>query len=241
MEDLERVRKIFYEDFHVPEELPSPKDTDSAEYLAYILRVRAGASVLYVREVLDAFSAVSKALPHASTSVLYARALAELAALTYYLRKNVRDAYQSSNLKVALEWVHKSFSGNRYLKKFFTPDSPTFNGLPRPAGLEFVDPMDLAKATKCFSVEVLREKEERLDYEFLSEVSHPNSAAINDHVRVDLQNRTVYFSRRPAEKDRWDSYVVRYAAHAALEIRGLIDLAKEIDPNHNENSSSHSA
>src|SRR5437867_1853409 len=117
-EGLREIHKIFHEDFVIPESLQTPSRNDSPEFLAHMLFVRALASVLYVREVLDVFSAISKVEPHANTSVLYARALAELAAVTYYLRKNVRDAFRSSKLDIALEWTHKGFSGNRYLKNF---------------------------------------------------------------------------------------------------------------------------
>jgi hypothetical protein len=233
-EGFDAVRKILYEDMRVPESLKAPAQTDSSEYLAHFLLVRAFASTLYVREVLDVFSAVSEGAPHSNTSVLYARALAELAALTYYLRKNVRDALQRSDLKVALEWAHKSFAGNRYLKQFTTPDSEEFKELPRPEGLEFADSLELSKATKCYSVEVLQEKEARQDYDFLSELAHPNSATLNAFLRLDFKNRIIHFSNRSADENEWDGYVLKYSARAGYEIVELIKLARQIDPNLNE-------
>jgi hypothetical protein len=169
-------------------------------------------------------------VPHAVTSVLYARALAELAAINYYLRKNVRDNFRSGNLEQAQLWARRGVSGNRYLKKFFTPDSPEFKDQPKLPNMTFEDSLDLGKATMCYSAEVLKEEEERIDYEFLSELAHPNSAATSDFLNHDFANRIVSFKRESKESDKWDSYVTKYAGRAGLEICELLKLAGEICP-----------
>lgn len=161
--------------------------------------------------------------------VLFARAAFELAALNYYLRKHVKDAVAKGDFKDAHRRADQATSGNRHLNEFDVELLPEHEHLRTQA--QVADTISLKAALACYSQEVLKEKKDELreDYSFLSELAHPNSAAVNHYLAFDFQNRRMGFRRQIPEDENWNWEFGRAAAFAAVEIQGLFELADEID------------
>ena len=94
----------------------------------------------------------------------------ELCAHIYYVQKHLDQHLRRKDLAAAWEFLAPIQTGSRYLHDLFPQDSASF---PAPA--------HISKAINCFKEIVPEEFSD--DYSYLSEYTHPNTMAFQQHYR----------------------------------------------------------
>ena len=108
---------------------------------------------------------------------IVARSLFELCAHVYYVQKHLKQHIAAKNYAAAWKFLTPIAIGSRYMNERDPSRSPSV-----PA------PPHISKAVKCFEERI--PKESREDYSYLSEYSHPNTMAFQQHYKW-LTPRTV--------------------------------------------------
>jgi len=108
---------------------------------------------------------------------IVARSLFELCAHIYYVQKHLKQHIAAKNYIAAWKFLTPIAIGSRYLNEHHPGRGPSV-----PA------PPHISKVVKCFEERI--PKESREDYSYLSEYSHPNTMAFQQHYKW-LNPRTV--------------------------------------------------
>jgi len=102
------------------------------------------------------------------------RALYELCAHGYYVKKHIKQHLQAKNLSAAWDFLLPIATGSRYIDEYHATGIKAFDEL-------FPTPPHIRKAINCFREVTPRETED--DYSYLSEYSHPNMMTFRQHYR----------------------------------------------------------
>ncbi len=212
----EQVKKLI-EEFRVPSELTQPSPKERFAFLASFIELRAYTSTLYLKDLVDSFEKLLAVKPSAFHVVLFVRASTELAAVVYFLEKHIGDCFNKRDMNKALEWARKGIFGNRVLDKFAKEDFGVDHNLA---------PVEIGSAIACFSHEVL--KDDKREYEHLSELSHPNGAALLSYATINSPS----FARLHANANlhewnpRQEMFTSTYEAFA--QVNRLLELSERI-------------
>ena len=154
---------IAFPDLVRPAVLPNAPPTP--ELVDWAVRVYCFSVLSHFKELLRSVLLLVE-VGHIPAAFIVSRSLFEIGAQAYYVKKHVDQYLNSGDLVAAWQFLFEINLGSRYMRE-------EHGGKAEEA---FPEPRDIAKVMRCFD-EYFNIGEAATTYSFLSEFSHPNSAA----------------------------------------------------------------
>jgi hypothetical protein len=155
------------------------------ELLDWAIKFYCYSLVSHFRELLGSFVALSE-LGHIPAAFIIGRALYEVGAHSYYVRKHVIQHRDAKDVEAGWKFMASINMGSRYMNR---------NSEVKDSSEPFPDPRDIGKIITCFSEWPNRRHDAHKDYSHLSEFAHPNMGAFSHY--YDWSNGVIEFRDSP--------------------------------------------